>query len=56
MKNNINQNKAQYEITKTLEIPDFIKSKNDFYEFERSTVRPNFVQSKDITGNYEFQI
>ena len=50
MKNNINQNKAQYEITKTLEIPDFIKSKNDFYEFERSTVRPNFVQSKDITG------
>ena len=32
---NIIQNKFQHEITKKLEIPDFIKSKNDFYEFEK---------------------
>ena len=50
MKQNIRQNKLQYEITKKLEIPDFIRSKNDFYEFEKSTVKPNYVQSKEITG------
>lgn len=50
MKKNIEQNKLQYEITKKLEIPDFIKSKNDFYEFEKSTVKPNYVLSKEITG------
>ena len=50
MKNNIKQNKLQYEITKKLEIPDFIRSKNDFYEFEKSTVKPNYVQSNEITG------
>ena len=47
---NIIQNKFQHEITKKLEIPDFIKSKNDFYEFEKSIIKPNFVQSKDVTG------
>ncbi|WP_435116871.1 PEP-utilizing enzyme [Candidatus Pelagibacter bacterium nBUS_49] len=50
MKKNIKNNKFQHEITKKLEIPDLIKNKNDFYEFEKSTIKPNFVQSKDITG------
>ena len=50
MNKNIKLNKLQYEITKKLEIPDFIRSKNDFYEFERSTVKPNYVHTKEITG------
>ena len=50
MKKNIEQSKLQYEITKKLEIPDFIRGKNDFYEFEKSTVKPNYVQSTEITG------
>ena len=50
IKNNITQNKLQYKITKKLEIPDFIKSKDDFYEFEKSVVKPNYVESKEITG------
>ena len=37
-------------LLKKLEIPDFIRSKNDFYEFEKSTVKPNYVQSNEITG------
>ena len=50
MKSNIKKNKLQYEITKNLEIPDFIKGKNDFYEFEKSIVKPNYVESNEITG------
>ena len=50
MKRNIEQNKKQYEITKRLEVPDFIRSKYDFYEFEKNCAKPNFVQSSDVTG------
>ena len=50
VKRNIKQNKIQHQITKKLEIPDFIQTKNDFYEFERSTTKPNYVQSTEVTG------
>ena len=50
MKNNIQQNKKQYEITKNLEVPDFIKNKYDFYEFEKNVAKPNFVQLSEVTA------
>ena len=50
LKTEITKNKKQYQITKNLEIPDFISSKNDFYEFKKNSAKANFVTTKDITG------
>jgi len=47
---NIQQQKARYEITCAIELPQFISDENDIYCFERMASQPNFVTNNRVTG------
>ena len=50
LEQNINANKRQYEFTKTLNLPDFIRSPENVYSFYTLESKPTFITMKTISG------
>lgn len=48
LRDQVKLRKKNYEITRSIELPPFIKNDTDFYCFERFTSQPNFVTVKRV--------